>query len=263
MARRDWQAILGHAAGVVKSYARRITLRQLYYRLVADGTLANVDSSYKGLSRETARARRSRTFPRLVDRTRRVERLRAFDSPDEASEWLREQYRRPRTEGQEHNVYLAVEKDALAGLLWDWFGELGVGIVAVRGYSSESLCELIADEAAEDGRPTMMLYAGDFDPTGEDIPRDLAERLNRVRVERIALTREQVEHFDLPPQPGKRSDSRSARFELEHGRLVQVELDALAPDDLRALYQEALAPFWDEPIYERVREREDAERRAL
>lgn len=261
MARRDWHAILEHAAGVVSSYDERITLRQLYYRLVADGTLANVDSSYKGLSRETAR--RAGRFPRLVHRTRRVDRLASFDSPDAAREWLRDVYRRDRTEGQDSNVYLGVEKDALAGLLTSWFEDRGVGIVAVRGYSSESLCELIADEAADDGRPALMLYAGDFDPTGEDIPRDLAERLDGVRVERIALTAEQVERYDLPPQPGKRTDSRSARFELEHGRLVQVELDALAPDDLRTLYEDALVPLWDESTFEDVLERERGEREIL
>ena len=89
MARRDWNTILDHAAQLVDSYEQRITLRQLFYRLVADGTLENVDSSYKGLSRETARARREGTFPRLVDRTRRIDRSVAFESPDEAREWLR------------------------------------------------------------------------------------------------------------------------------------------------------------------------------
>lgn len=109
-----------------------------------------------------------------------------------------------------------------------------------------------------------MLYAGDFDATGEDIPRDLATRLNGdVRVERIALTAEQVERFDLPPQPGKRSDSRSAAFESEHGRLVQVELDALPPNELRALYRDALEPLWDVSKYEHVKEREETERTAL
>ena len=261
--RRDWQTILSHAAEVAESYEQRITLRQLYYRLVADGTLENVDSSYKGLSRETARARREGRFPRLVDRTRSVERPASFASPADARAWLRDVYRRDRTEGQDVNLYLGVEKDALAGLLSSWFAELGVGIVAVRGYSSESLCESIADESHTDGRPAVMLYAGDFDPTGEDIPRDLSERIDGVQVKRIALTAEQVERFDLPPQPGKRTDSRSARFELEHGRLVQVELDALPPDDLRGLYEAELAGLWDKSRYERVCAHEDDERGEL
>jgi hypothetical protein len=259
VSRRDWAATLEHAAEIVHEYDDRITLRQLYYRLVADGTLENRDSSYKALSRETAKARREGAFPSLVDRTRRVVRQTSFESPETALDWLRSIYRRPRTEGQGWNVYLGVEKDALAGLLEGWFYELGVGIVAVRGYSSESLCESIAGEVEADGRPAVMLYAGDFDPTGEDIPRDLADRLDGVDVERIALTAEQVQWFGLPPAPGKRSDSRSARFELAHGRLVQVELDALPPDELRALYADALSGYWDESVYEVVLEREDAD----
>jgi hypothetical protein len=263
MARRDWLIILNHAREVAESYEGRITLRQLYYRLVADGTLANVDSSYKGLSRETAKARREGTFPPLEDRTRRVERQMAFESSEEAREWLRDVYRRDRTQGQAHNVFLGVEKDALAGLVSSWFRERGLGIVAVRGYSSESLCEQLATEAGKDGRPAIMLYAGDFDPTGEDIPRDLAKRLNGIRVERLALTAEQVEHFDLPPQPGKRTDSRSTAFALKYGRLVQGGQDALPPDDLRALYEEALEPYWDSSTYEDIVERETADRSAL
>src|SRR5215207_143693 len=58
--------------------------------------------------------------------------------------------------------------------------------------------------------------------------RDLRHRLNgALHVQRIALTSEQVEEHDLPPQPGKTTDARSAAFALRHGRLVQVELDAL------------------------------------
>jgi hypothetical protein len=59
------------------------------------------------------------------------------------------------------------------------------------------------------------------------------------------------------------TDSRSARFKLEHGRSVQVELDALPPDDLRALFEDALAEVWDKSIFESVRQREDAEREEL
>jgi hypothetical protein len=40
---------------------------------------------------------------------------------------------------------------------------------------------------------------------------------------------------------GKATDSRAAAFKARHGRLVQVELEALAPDDLRQLFEDALA----------------------
>jgi hypothetical protein len=43
--RRNWKQILDHAREVVESYEQRITLRQLYYRLVADSTLENTTCS--------------------------------------------------------------------------------------------------------------------------------------------------------------------------------------------------------------------------
>jgi hypothetical protein len=41
---------------------------------------------------------------------------------------------------------------------------------------------------------------------------------------------------------------------------VQVEVDALPPDTLRTLYEQALTPYWDTSRYEAVCQREDAER---
>lgn len=94
--------------------------------------------------------------------------------------------------------------------------------------------------------------------------RDLRHRLNgALHVQRIALTSEQVEEHDLPPQPGKTTDARSAAFALRHGRLVQVELNALRPEVLRGLYEEALAQVWDTSTYEQVLARQAEEREAL
>jgi hypothetical protein len=51
----------------------------------------------------------------------------------------------------------------------------------------------------------------------------------------------------------------AAGFIAKHGRLVQVELDALPPDVLRWLCSDALAEFWDVSTYEAVVDREDDE----
>jgi hypothetical protein len=63
--------------------------------------------------------------------------------------------------------------------------------------------------------------------------------------------------------PGKATDTRAAGFVAKHGGLRQVELDALDPNDLRGLYQHALAPFWDMSTYRAVVAREDQERGQL
>jgi hypothetical protein len=100
------------------------------------------------------------------------------------------------------------------------------------------------------GRPAVLLYAGDHDPSGEDIDRDFTARTNCWQeVRRVALTAAQVREHALPPQPGKELDSRARGFVERHGRLVQVELDALPPDVLREVFAVAIAEFWDEAVY--------------
>jgi len=122
----------------------------------------------------------------------------------------------------------------------------------------------VAADARAQGRPAVLLYAGDFDPLGEDIDRDFVERTACwAQVVRVALGADQVTAYDLPPAMGKATDSRASSFAARHGRLVQVELDALPPDVLRALFADALTPYVDRSTFAAVVAREEAERAAL
>ena len=80
---------------------------------------------------------------------------------------------------------------------------------------------------------------------------------------RVALSAEQVQAYNLPPNPGKATDSRAAGFIARHGELRQVELDALDPVDLRRLYQDALDQFWDTSAYTAAMAQEAADIAAL
>jgi hypothetical protein len=113
-ARLDWPPIIDRAAQIVASYDTGVTLRQLFYRLVAAGLIPNTQAAYKTLSNKTARARREGAFPDLIDRTRRIHRNPSFKSPSAALAWLAASYRCDRTEGQDVSVYLGVEKDGMA-----------------------------------------------------------------------------------------------------------------------------------------------------
>lgn len=275
---RNWDDILVHAASIVNSYTTRVTLRQLFYRLVAQHILRNTRSEYGQLSARTAEARRAGNFPTLMDRTRSIERwYPLFRSPDEGREWLKERYRRDRTEGQEYSIYLAVEKAGIVNQLDEWFGdELGIPILPLGGYSSQSFVDQVYNDArgrrahyanrTEDGstRQTVLIYAGDFDPSGEDIDRDFTERTDCWdHVHRVALLPEQIDEYGLPPAMGKITDSRAQGFIDRHGELVQVELDALPPDILQGLYQDAIDQYWDHAAHEDVMALEDEERESL
>lgn len=258
--RLDWEAIVAESARIVSSYSTGVTLRQLFYRLVSAQILPNSQNAYKGLSRYTARARREGWFPDFIDRNRSIHRYRTFDSPLEALRWLKAIYRRPRDEGQDYSIYIGVEKSGIVEQLTTWFGDLGLGIVALGGYASQSYVDEIARDVEAQGRPAVFIYAGDFDASGEDIERDFLERTDCWdESERIALTPAQIQQYNLPPLPGKSWDSRAAGFIARHGALMQVELDALDPNDLQGLYQAAIDQYWDDDAFQESLAREQIE----
>lgn len=258
MSRLDWAPLLRRAAEIMNSYDTSVTLRQLFYRLVSEQLLPNTDTSYKTLSAKTAELRRAGEFPALIDRNRSIHRYEDFTDPADALNAVIGWFRLDRTTGQDVSLYLGVEKAGLVIQLQAWFGDLGVPILALGGYSSQSyITEVIGDIPAD--RPAVLLYAGDFDPSGEDIDRDFVARTGCWdKVIRVALSGEQVTEYGLPPNPGKVTDSRAAGFVARHGELVQVELDALRPETLRQLVRDAIGEFWDESAYAAVLEREQS-----
>jgi hypothetical protein len=262
--RLDWRLILERAAKIVESYDTGVTLRQLFYRLVSAQVLPNKQTAYKTLSERTAEARRQGEFPALIDRTRTIYRNVSFSGPADARRWLADIYRRDRTEGQETALYLGVEKHGIVNQLRAWFGHYGVRVISLGGYSSQTYVDDILQDAEEDGRPAVLIYAGDWDPSGEDIERDLAERCPVFdEIRRIALTEVQVRRYNLPENPGKRADPRAVSFEAKYGRLAQVEVDALPPETLRDLFAAAVEQFVDMSVFNRVRRKEEADRKKL
>jgi hypothetical protein len=259
-----WAPVIERAAAIVAEYDTSVTLRQLFYRLVSAQLIPNTQGAYKRLSELAAIGRRNDAFPDLIDLGRRVHRPLSFAGPADARQRLRSWYRRDRTENQDTSLYLGVEKAGMVEQLNAWFGEQGIPILAMGGYASQTYAKQVAAEVRAQDRPAVLLYAGDFDPSGEDIDRDFIERTSCwAKVIRVALTAEQVDTYGLPENPGKASDSRASGFVERHGRLVQVELDALDPNTLRGLFEAEVARFWDVSAYQAVLVQEQADLRDL
>lgn len=260
----DWSKVVLRAKEIVESYDTGVTLRQLYYRLVSEGAIPNAQSKYKRLSDKTAQARRAGWFPALIDRTREIEHYAWWDNGYECIDQMVDGFRLDRTEGQKNSIYLGVEKHGMSVQLMHWFGKFGIPVLALGGYSSQTFVDEVKRHVENQGRPSVLLYAGDFDPSGVDIDRDFEERTEIFdHVYRVALNKKQIVEFDLPPMPGKAADSRSASFILAHGELIQVELDAIPPDELRKLYQKHIDKFWDKKAYEKALEQESEQREVL
>jgi hypothetical protein len=256
-----------------------MTLRQLYYRFVALDILENKESQYSYLGEAVKEARIAGTIPWewVEDRTRSAD---AGDHPEQEPDahyrsWLdafkncASQYHRPRWEGQDTYVEVWVEKEALAGVFESVCRDLKVVSFPNRGYTSVTLLKEAADRlrAADAGGEPVILYFGDFDPSGQDIERNIRDKLNGtfgvpVRVERVALTREQIDERRLPPQPAKSSDSRYEDFVEEHGDIA-VELDALPPEDLRQMVRDAVGEYFDEETRREVLHEQARHRRRI
>ncbi len=265
---KDWADILAVAAEIVDSYDDiGVTLRQLFYQLVVRRLIENNISRYSYLSSITAEGRRTGDFPDLIDQGSSILVRGGYSSPLSAIQSLANTYRRDHTEGQAVSLYLAVEKAAIKGQLWSWFGaDLGLPILALGGYASQSYVGDIKRDVESGGRDSVLIYAGDHDASGDDIYRDFVERTGCwVATHRIALTKEQARN--LPRSISDKDDSRQPAFNKAHGyppgSKIQVELDALTPDVLRGLYQDVVDQYWDDDAYEAVLAREDEERDQL
>jgi len=264
MTRLKWPAVLDHAAGIVRSYDTRVTLRQLFYRLVSDQTLPNTQTTYRSLSRATAEARRRDGFPDLLDRGSHVYQPLSWIDP---ADLLTEQPRRfalDHTFGQEYQIWLAIEKAGLVEQVSGWFSDRHFPVVPLGGYVSQSFADDVRRRVEYDERPAVLLYAGDWDPSGEDIERDWIERTHCwAKSQRIALTEDQAISYGLPENFGKPEDPRADAFIEKYGRLAQIEVDALDPETLHRLYEEAAAEFWDRYAFDQVLAEERWERDRL
>ena len=80
-------------------------------------------------------------------------------------------------------------------------------------------------------------------------------RTAEIHFERLGVTLEQIEAWDLPTRPTKTSDTRSKGFGA-----ISVELDAIEPNLLRAIVLEAIEEHLPEHQYKILKAAEESER---
>lgn len=83
-----------------------------------------------------------------------------------------------------------------------------------------------------------------------------------VYVKRVALTMEQIEAYNPPPNPAKLTDSRCGKYISEFGD-ESWELDALEPKMLTNLITEQVTMYRDDEIYQEICDKEGREKEEL
>lgn len=257
------------ANGILVEYARqgyRLSLRQLYYQLVARDIIENTIKSYKRIGNLVSDARLAGLldWEMIEDRNRVASIPAAWKSPAEIVRSAASQFRVDRWQGQPYHVEVMVEKDALSGILQPVCRELHVRFTANKGYSSSSAMYEAGQRmrgAKRMGRKIVVFYFGDHDPSGIDMTRDIDERLaqftrsTKIEVKRLALNWNQVEEWQPPENPAKETDSRYQAYADEFGE-SSWELDAVEPRTLASLVRENVTDLIDQEQWDKVMERE-------
>jgi hypothetical protein len=263
-----------------------LTLRQLYYQLVSRDIIPNKQQEYSKLSTLLKEGRMAGIvdWDAIEDRLRKPSKPAAFDGPKDILTAAIQQFALPRQEGQRVYLEVIVEKDALSGVLKRVTEKYHIPILVNRGYSSASAmfdCYQRFKKAYDLNQTIKILYLGDFDPSGLDMIRDIKDRILEFymgeyrysdaedaaeafdfSIEPIALTREQIDEYDPPPNPAKITDPRADGFIAKHGS-TSWEVDALPPDVLNNLLNKAILENIDEKMFNKILQKEKSDIKKL
>ncbi len=255
-----------------------LTLRQLYYQLVARGWIPNEQRQYDRLSEVLDNARKAGMidWDAIEDRTRFLRGWNKVEDPAEAVAEAIEDYHIDLWKGSDYKVEVWIEKDALVGVLGNRKNRVcdrfGVDYFSCRGYVSATAMHNAAKRAKwynkYKDKQTVILHLGDHDPSGIDMTRDMQSRLNLFQaghcatVERIALTMEQIEEIKPPPNPTKMSDSRAPDYVSMYGH-DSWELDALSPSYIEELVEKHIRNYMDEDLFDERMKQEDDDKEYL
>lgn len=262
-----------------------LTLRQLYYQFVARDLLPNTQKAYNNLGSLVNNARLAGLidWDAIQDRTRNLRSYNYWDSPGEIVSDAARQYERDKWAGQAYRPEVWIEKDALIGVIEGVCQRLDVPYFSCRGYTSQSEMWRAAQRLQAyvlAGQTPVILHLGDHDPSGIDMSRDIRERLDlfimgerrdaeeieqepSIIFKRIALNMNQIEQYEPPPNPAKKTDARFRSYVESYGVDDSWELDALEPQVLAALIKEAIFSIRDDDAWEKEVEQELAGRKQL
>jgi hypothetical protein len=226
--------------------AQPITGRGIGYKLFVLGLIPSMALlEMKRVYRLLKEAREQDMIPWkwIVDETRELERCSVWDDPEEYARCVSQSYRRDFWNQQPCRVEVWSEKGTVRGVLQPVLDEFAVGFRVMHGFGGATTVHSVAQD--DDGRPLIILYVGDFDPSGmfmseHDLPNRLVKyEGDHVVLQRIALTEEHTVGLPSFPASDKKKDPRYKWFVQNFGDRCW-ELDAFDPNDLRAVVEKAI-----------------------
>jgi hypothetical protein len=220
-----------------------MTVRQVFYQASVRGLVEKSEAGYTKVQTDLVQMRRAGDLPYrwLADSTRWQRKPRTFGSVEEALNDTARLYRKALWRDADAYCEIWLEKDALSGVVYSITSEFDVPLMVARGYASLSFLNDAAEYINGLDVPAYIYHLGDFDPSGVNAGEKIEETIREmapdaeVHFERLAVKHSQINAWDLPTRPTKKTDTRSKGFGD-----ISVELDAIAPDLLRRLVWRAI-----------------------
>ena len=276
--------LLGQIAAVLDEYHEHLplTIRQIYYRLVGRGELEKTVPAYQRLKGHISSARRGRWVDPGNGRAINFDVIRDDGIVDETPSsytgsadfwsqvrWQADDYRLDRQSGQPQFIEVWCETVGMVPQLARVAGEYGVPVLSSGGTVSITGTRQAGLRASRRDVPTLILHAGDHDPTGvmlyESLRDDTAAFCrdegggHGCEVRRIALVESQLSALESNgPPPAK--DPRTPKWRLKYGPGdTTYQLEAMAPGTLTAIVADVLDGLIDADAYAQVLETEGSD----
>jgi hypothetical protein len=276
------RVILAQVNEILEEYRHYLPLtgRQIFYRLVGAYGYPKTEDAYERLTNYLVRARRAGLIKfRCIrdDGATVMEHRNHYRNENAFYAHVRvqgEYYRRNKLANQGVDIRVYCEAAGMMPQLHDICEPYSVPVYSCSGFDSLTakwdLAQACWRRYTYQGRQTVILHLGDFDPSGDSIFNDgLVEDIHTFLLEdvphknpedvaifeRVALRPGHAEEFELDTAPPKASDSRTANWSGSE----TCQLEALPPDVLADLLTEAIEEYIDVETYVEDLEEEEAE----
>lgn len=261
-----------------------LTVRQVFYRLVGAFGFPKTEQAYERLCNYLVRARRAGLVPfeAIRDDSASVMQHLHFDGEDDFYSYvhrLGRNYTQDKLAGQGYAIRLHCEAEGMMPQMHAALRDLSIPVYSCSGFDSltarRDLAKWFHDSHVYDGKTPVMLHLGDYDPDGESIFESLVEDVWAFLMKddpglifrherddlfvRVALTEEHIDRFGLPTAPPKKTSSRTKNW----GGAGTCQLEALPPDELRAIVTSNVLEYIDPEVLDMDREAEVTARRNI
>lgn len=291
--------ILNQIVEIVEKYERQgfqMTVRQVYYQMVARGHILNKQSEYQKISRVLTDARYAGIidWSSIIDGARIPDLPSYFDNIDDLYREAKNSFKLDRWQGQEYYIELMTEKDAISTIIEPITTKYQITRSVGRGFTSATAVKDMARRFMNHrDKKRVLLYLGDFDPEGlriseHDLPKRLGEfeiggmfnvfdnpallkdfgldadsvalfkdtanmfSNTSIRIERIALNRDQIDKYNPPPQFAKNTSPNKVWYTNKYGTEDCWEVDALPPDAMIESVENAILKYFDESSWNKA-----------